>query len=62
MYRPTSNALYLSLMRLSPFEPTQWKRDYGGKKADKTATSRPLPFDCCALTLAPFEVILPYLT
>lgn len=34
----------------------QWKRDYGGKKGGKNAASRPLAFDCCALSLAPFEV------
>ncbi|CBN74643.1 conserved unknown protein [Ectocarpus siliculosus] len=34
---------------------TEWKRDYGGKKADKNGASRPLAFDCCALSLAPFE-------
>ncbi|CAN0375867.1 unnamed protein product, partial [Scytosiphon promiscuus] len=33
----------------------QWKRDYGGKKTGKNAASRPLAFDCCALSLAPFE-------
>ncbi|CAN0221732.1 unnamed protein product [Scytosiphon promiscuus] len=34
---------------------TEWKRDYGGKKTGKNAASRPLAFDCCALSLAPFE-------
>ncbi|CAM9510410.1 unnamed protein product [Ascophyllum nodosum] len=34
---------------------TEWKRDYGGKKVGKNVASRPLAFDCCALSLAPFE-------
>ncbi|CAN0073174.1 unnamed protein product [Discosporangium mesarthrocarpum] len=34
---------------------TEWKRDYGGKKDKKNGSSRPLAFDCCALSLAPFE-------
>lgn len=36
---------------------TEWRRDYGGRNASGSSTqgSRPLPFDHCALSLAPFE-------
>eukprot|EP01138_Halocafeteria_seosinensis_P016142 gb/GECG01016471.1/.p1 GENE.gb/GECG01016471.1/~~gb/GECG01016471.1/.p1 ORF type:complete len:534 (+),score=84.49 gb/GECG01016471.1/:1-1602(+) len=36
---------------------TEWKELYGGKDArkDKKQTFKPLPFDCCALTLSPFK-------
>lgn len=35
---------------------SEWARDFGGKKKEDTGNSfRPLPFDCCALSLAPFE-------
>lgn len=34
---------------------TEWKEEYGGKKAKKSAGHRPLPFDHCALSLSPFH-------
>jgi peptidyl-prolyl cis-trans isomerase-like protein 2 len=33
---------------------TEWSTQYGGKKSGQTALSRPLSFDHCALSLAPF--------
>ncbi|CAM9290422.1 unnamed protein product, partial [Phaeothamnion confervicola] len=34
---------------------TEWKTEYGGKKAASKTFSKPLPFDCCAMSLRPFE-------
>lgn len=38
---------------------TEWKHQFGGKKqavpGGKGAEFRRLPFDCCALSLQPFE-------
>lgn len=35
---------------------TEWATEYGGKKqANRSGQSRPLPFDHCALSLAPFH-------
>lgn len=34
---------------------TEWSTENGGKKAVKSTVSRPLPFDHCALSLAPFN-------
>ncbi|CAM9697130.1 unnamed protein product, partial [Chrysoparadoxa australica] len=37
---------------------TEWKRDYGGKAVSVGSTAggfKALPFNCCALSLAPFE-------
>lgn len=34
---------------------TEWNRDYGGKKEAKSNVAHPLPFDCCAMSLSPFE-------
>lgn len=35
---------------------TEWATEYGGKKhASRSGQSRPLPFDHCALSLAPFQ-------
>lgn len=34
---------------------TEWK-ELGGRREGSTKTYRPLPFDCCALSLQPFEV------
>lgn len=34
---------------------TEWATEYGGKKTAKSTISRPLPFDHCALSLAPFQ-------
>ena len=33
---------------------TEWAQEYGGKKTAKIDNCRALPFDHCALTLAPF--------
>jgi peptidyl-prolyl cis-trans isomerase-like protein 2 len=34
---------------------TEWKTQYGGKKSVDRSVWRPLPFDCCALSLTQFE-------
>eukprot|EP00611_Tribonema_gayanum_P007602 TRINITY_DN16_c0_g1_i1.p1 TRINITY_DN16_c0_g1~~TRINITY_DN16_c0_g1_i1.p1 ORF type:complete len:594 (+),score=195.56 TRINITY_DN16_c0_g1_i1:96-1877(+) len=34
---------------------TEWSRDYGGKKGAVNSGIRPLSFDCCAMSLGPFE-------
>lgn len=34
---------------------TEWKRDYGGHKDTLNSQFKRLPFDCCCLTLLPFE-------
>ena len=34
---------------------TEWKRDFGGAKDVVGTKFKRLPFDCCALTLLPFE-------
>lgn len=34
---------------------TEWKTEYGGKKTAGNIQHRPLPFECCALSLSPFE-------
>ena len=34
---------------------TEWATQYGGKKRKATSEIRPLPFDHCALSLAPFQ-------
>jgi peptidyl-prolyl cis-trans isomerase-like protein 2 len=33
---------------------TEWATEYGGKKTAKIGGNRPLPFDHCALSLAPY--------
>lgn len=33
---------------------TEWATQYGGKKTASSSVNRPLPFDHCALSLAPF--------
>jgi len=34
---------------------TEWKRDWGGAKTNKHIPYKVLPFDCCAISLRPFE-------
>ena len=34
---------------------TEWKHEYGGHKQAVAHNNQPLPFDHCALSLAPFE-------
>ena len=38
---------------LSP--DAEWAVEYGGKKRSRKGGARTLPFDCCALSLQPFE-------
>ena len=34
---------------------SEWERDFGGAKNRGSGTFRRLPFNCCALSLRPFE-------
>ena len=34
---------------------TEWKTEYGGHKQRTEASEKTLPFDCCALSLQPYE-------
>ncbi|EOD13495.1 hypothetical protein EMIHUDRAFT_557972 [Emiliania huxleyi CCMP1516] len=34
---------------------TEWKKDWGGAKSNKHIPYKVLPFDCCAISLRPFE-------
>ena len=35
---------------------SEWAIEWGGKKEARTSAVKTLPFDCCALSLCPFEV------